>query len=116
MKSIGEEFDERSRAIPYPVIGPAPRREDFESAKVYGVALGEWEAERDEATRGRQAYSQAQSALNNEFKFALAKECGIPKDHPKLDRWFSIAWSEGHSSGYSEVANYGITLAELLVD
>jgi hypothetical protein len=58
-------------------------------------------------------YGALQTALELEFKADLFDEHGVT-GHPKAQRAFDIAWDYGHSSGYSEVANYFDDLADLL--
>jgi hypothetical protein len=58
-------------------------------------------------------YSDARNKLEAEFKADLFDEHGVT-GHPKANRAFDIAWDHGHSSGYSEVANYFDDLADLL--
>ena len=47
------------------------------------------------------------------FKDDLENEYGT-KGHPKADKLFSLAWEQGHSSGYHEVACAYDDLAGLL--
>jgi hypothetical protein len=60
-----------------------------------------------------QSYHEEQARLQDEFKHDLEVEYALTK-HPKRDLLFSLAWSIGHSSGYSEVWNYYNEMAELL--
>ena len=47
-------------------------------------------------------------------KQRMAEETGVPRTHSKFELAWDIAWSEGHSSGISEVENYFRELADLL--
>lgn len=53
------------------------------------------------------------SAEHDEFKADLLQAHGVT-GNPKADRAFSIAWEQGHSCGYSEVAIVFEDLAELI--
>jgi hypothetical protein len=48
------------------------------------------------------------------FKDLLAGEYGIKRDHPKFEKVFDLAWSYGHSSGYSEVESHFMDFVELV--
>ena len=47
------------------------------------------------------------------FKAKLAREYGVV-GNPKFEKCFELAWSHGHSSGYSEVRNYFSDFVELI--
>lgn len=111
---IAQQFTQRSRSIPYPEMPKKPERGEM-SARDYGRAIGVYEQARDEALKGRDEYRVKGAECDADFKAALAKELGLA-GHPKYDVLFRLAWEEGHASGYSEVANYADTFAELLRD
>lgn len=50
----------------------------------------------------REAWRDEEIFLRNLFKHDCEKEFGI-LGHDRADKLFEIAWSHGHSSGYSEV-------------
>ena len=52
-------------------------------------------------------------AKSDEFMKDLLAHLGLT-GHPKAEKLFSMAWNQGHASGYSEVAYYAEELAELL--
>lgn len=52
-------------------------------------------------------------AREDAFKKALAEEYGV-KGNPKFERCYSIAYSMGHSSGFSDVENYFSEIVELI--
>lgn len=62
------------------------------------------------------AYREQVTAVDKEFKAALAKEY-LP-DYPEAatNHVWNMAWDMGHASGYSEVENYYMDLAILVVD
>jgi hypothetical protein len=59
------------------------------------------------------AYHADQVRLNKQFKLDLEAEHCVT-DNPKRDRLFDLAWSQGHSSGYAEVASCYGELVELI--
>lgn len=58
--------------------------------------------------------SEDSSRLIDLFKRDLEKEHGTEKN-PKKDKLFSIAWEEGHSSGFYDVASKYSELSELIM-
>ena len=60
-----------------------------------------------------QAYDAEENRLTAQFRVDAAEECGVlgHKNEPKL---WDLAWSHGHSSGYSEVWNYYQEFSDLL--
>lgn len=61
----------------------------------------------------KERYNADLCRRHSEFKHDALEELGIT-NHPKADKLFELAWSEGHSSGYHEVWNIMITWAELI--
>lgn len=61
----------------------------------------------------REKYYKEQNALQEKFVQDLFEEFGV-KDSKKARKAYAIAYEHGHSSGYSEIYNYFIDLAELL--
>lgn len=111
---IAAEFTAKAQTIHYPEMPKKPERGEM-SASAYGRAVAKYEQAKDRARDVRLEYRAKQNECDEEFKAALAKELGLA-GHPKYDLLFRMAWEEGHSSGYSEVANYADTFAELLRD
>jgi hypothetical protein len=69
---------------------------------------------RDEASRAVQrAYQEEQRRLVEQFQRDLEAEHGVV-DNSKKEKLFDIAWSQGHSSGFSEVALHYDELVELI--
>jgi len=58
-------------------------------------------------------YRKEKDRLETEFKHDALESCGI-LGHPKADACFSLAYSYGHSAGFSEVYSYLSDLSELL--
>lgn len=50
------------------------------------------------------------------FKDLLAKEYGLPRNHPKFDKAFSLAYEHGHSSGYGDIENYFADFVGLVIE
>lgn len=61
----------------------------------------------------RNKYYQEQRELEEMFIKDLFEEFGL-KDSKKSRKAYEIAYAHGHSSGYSEIYNYFVDLAELL--
>lgn len=112
---IAEEATRRSRAVPYPEMPKAPHRDDFESGKIFGVAVGIYEDEKDRVQAIRRNWQSEQAEVEQWFKTEIAKVLGL-EGHPRFDVLFRIAWQQGHSSGFGEVASHCDALAELLRD
>lgn len=64
---------------------------------------------------GMRSYWAEEARLRAKFEDDLADELGIA-DNPKRDLLLEKAWSNGHSAGYSEVANIAVDLVELIED
>jgi len=60
-------------------------------------------------------YGNENARLGDEFIKDLEEEFGVT-GHPKAGKLYSIAYSHGHSSGYSEVYNYYSEFVELIID
>jgi len=61
----------------------------------------------------KELYDKEQRSLYDEFRKDLYEEYGVT-GHPKADKCFAIAWEEGHSSGYNDVAIYFGRIVELI--
>lgn len=113
--SIGEEFSQKYRAIPYPERPKRPVREDFPSHTAYGKAMDEWEELLVQHKAALEAHSAAERAVEEEFKQAIAKEFGL-EGHPKFEQMYAIAYEQGHSDGLDSVYWRCEVLASLLQD
>lgn len=112
---IAEEATKRSRDVPYPEMPKAPHREDYETGKLFGVAVGLYEDDKDRVQAIRRQWESKQSEVEHWFKTQIAKSLGL-ESHPRFDVLFRIAWQQSHASGYSDVAIACEELAELLRD
>lgn len=63
----------------------------------------------------RKDYKNSEQVVNDAFRFGLAKEYGLI-NHPKEQKVWELAWSEGHSSGYYSVEQYYDQFSELVRD
>lgn len=63
----------------------------------------------------RKIYNNEDARIYNEFRAEVLEENGLT-NHPKADKVMSMAWEDGHSSGYEEVANYVEKYADLVRD
>jgi hypothetical protein len=61
----------------------------------------------------RRIRRSAEQEMTDKFRKVLEEDNGL-SDHPKRDVLWRLAWDEGHSSGYAEVAIYYERFAELL--
>lgn len=88
-----------------------------EDVKKYNSS--EFVIEKDENTVAYKAevskYHIANTLLNQWFVFAIKAANGVQK-HPKADKAYSLAYEHGHSSGFSEIANYFDEFVELIKD
>jgi hypothetical protein len=62
----------------------------------------------------RRKWREEEAARVEASKDRAAESTGIPRDHPKFEVAWRIAWDLGHSSGFHEVENYFDDLSELL--
>ena len=60
------------------------------------------------------AYQEDQARLNKQFRLDLEVEHGVI-GNPKADKLFEIAWEQGHSYGFSEVALHYDQLVVLII-
>jgi hypothetical protein len=63
----------------------------------------------------REAYWADKIRLEEEFKQDALKAAGL-LGHPKADKAYSMAWADGHSSGYNDVFYYLERFADLLLN
>lgn len=61
----------------------------------------------------RQAYHNEEARINAEFMNDLFEEHGV-LENPKRVKCFELAWDQGHSSGYSEIAIYFEQFVDLI--
>lgn len=81
--------------------GPDGVQEIVEDKEAYNAAL--------------KVYRQEDQRLYAAFREEVLEENGI-LNHPKADKVFSMAWEDGHSSGYDEVACYVDKYTDLVRD
>lgn len=135
MAELDRTFKKYENEIPYPsskdftmVIGlDMNKLLRGEDAVLFRKPLTEYDPKVDlapkiEKIRDDEAYKKASDAYavgDQEryvsFKTDLFDEYGV-SDSPKRDAAFSIAWDYGHSSGFSDVASYFDSLADLIKD
>lgn len=56
-------------------------------------------------TNANDAYHTENARIRSQFARDIAFEYSL-ENHPKAAVLFELAWEEGHSSGYSEIAYY----------
>lgn len=69
---------------------------------------------RDEKVAAHGEYYESITALQAEWKLWLAAEYAGDLNQKARDAIYAKAWSDGHSSGYSEIEYHYIELAELV--
>lgn len=62
-----------------------------------------------------EAYRAEDKRLLEKFENDIYADLGI-ENNPKKEKLFSLAWSMGHSAGYSEVHGYACELVTLIED
>jgi hypothetical protein len=63
----------------------------------------------------RKQYREAMRAIEKEFEQALA-DTYLPNQNLEIQaKVWEMAWVEGHSSGYSDVENYYVQFADLVL-
>lgn len=102
--------------MPYPTKPIRPRIGSGASsadARVYAKEMDLYDAAMVVYREQKELYDKEQRSLYDEFRKDLYEEYGVT-GHPKADKCFSIAWEEGHSSGYNDVAIYFSRIVELI--
>ena len=64
----------------------------------------------------RELWGERDQIRDEAFKNLLVEEYGVPRTHPRFDKAYGLAYDYGHSSGYSEIENYFMSLVELIKD
>jgi len=85
-----------------------------ESAKDFAEKMVKYEAHQEGYTSAHDAHRKALMERESEFHDYFFECMGVTQDHPKAGKLYSLAWERGHSSGYSEVLNYGYDFVELM--
>jgi hypothetical protein len=67
----------------------------------------------DAYNAARREYGQLEGQKTAEFRDDLFDEHGVT-GNPRAQKCYDIAWSYGHSAGFSEVANYFSELVDLI--
>lgn len=103
--------------IPYPQNRPKPRYNGDGTAKSYASYaedLAAWEIWHQEYLIKEKKYDEDKNKREQWFRIWAIKEC-LPEFIPEWQKRkvFYKAWELGHSSGYHEVYNYLIGLAEI---
>lgn len=69
----------------------------------------------EEDITARANYDREEVRIYNLFKADALEEVGLT-GHPRAEKAFSYAWSQGHAHGYSEVFGHLQDIAEVLID
>ena len=70
------------------------------------------EKEKRSEQRATRAKKEAEDIEASKIK--ISQELGIPRNHPKFESAWRIAWDYGHASGLSEVELHFREISELL--
>ncbi len=112
-------YDDYKVTIPYPNKPSKPVMErvgrESQAICVYADAMEKWEKDMEDYQEALAIYREALRKLDERFKQDVLCENGLA-GHPKAEKVWDLAWEEGHSSGYSEVANRVERLTELVKD
>jgi hypothetical protein len=110
---IALKYAELDKKREYPSKPQKPQREAYPNNSEWGAALDYWELLVSRWRMEVKSYSAAGSEYVKQFKAELLQELGLDK-HPKAEKLFEMAWDDGHSNGFLEVAICAAKLAELL--
>jgi hypothetical protein len=111
---VAREAERQTNLLIYPTRPAKPKRSDFTTNQEWGKALDYWEkTEYPRFVSAKQEYDKQEKEVTAKFEESLADFCGV-LNHPKRAQIFEFAWSEGHSSGYSEVATWYDRIVELI--
>jgi hypothetical protein len=112
-------FDDYKVTTPYP---EKPRKPMIlraaltaENARKWADDLEVYEKEMEEFVVKAERWKCIENSLCCKFKQDVLEMNGL-KGHPKAEKVYSMAWSQGHSAGYTEVAYWVEKLAELVKD
>jgi hypothetical protein len=110
-------FDDYEVKIQYPERPRKPVMGDrsVQGVRAYADALEKWEHDMVSHRIKLSVFRDEQVKLDERFKQDVLRENGLV-GHPKAEKVFALAWEEGRSSGYSEVADRVERLAELVKD
>ena len=112
---IAFEYAAKYAAIKYPENLTKPVHHAGISHEAYGRLLDGYERERKTLHEVRAACNKECRKIELEFKEAIGREFGI-LENPKFEALYTIAWEQGHSSGFTEVAQWVALLAPLIED
>jgi hypothetical protein len=113
---VGATFQKKSSDVKYPRRPEQPRKEDYKSYSLWGQAMDNYKDVLVPRYNAEYAECRKQQAeIEQQFVEALGKELGIG-NHPKYPQLYRIAYEQGHSAGFTEIAIYAEQMAELLTN
>ncbi len=103
---------------PHPAALHKPKQPDYkapseEHAK-FAAAIKVFENAKSGYHQAVVAWRERLAVAETKFRDEALAEVGVPLDHPKTAKLYSLAWEHGHSHGYSEVMLHLEEFAELL--
>jgi hypothetical protein len=113
------DFTKYENKLEYPKGHSKPyleREDQYNEVKVaeYAKELKKYKDETPAYNEARAKYSNETCRLEEIFRSDALKEVGL-EGHECADRAYSYAWEQGHSCGYSEVFNYLLDIAEVIL-
>ena len=97
-----------------PVKPTLDRKGGADAADAYAKALRAYEKAMPAHREARDAHRAEDNRLREQFRADLEAEYGLT-GHPKADKLWALAWEDGHSSGFNEVALHYDRFAELVI-
>ena len=68
----------------------------------------------DEGRQMIEAYNEEENRITTEFQKDAIEAVGL-KGHPRADKAYSLAWSNGHACGFREVFSHLVDIADVLI-
>lgn len=107
-------YESLASQIPYCEFMPKPKKNDDESNASYGARLDEYLKIMAEKKIRDNENQKARNEIYSEMEKEIFKYFEVEWDDKKTQKAWSIAWENGHSSGYNDVVNYFEELVELI--
>ena len=95
----------------------APKRHDFDSHATYGAALDEYEDKISKRRTNKIEAGRKAQIVFNEIEQLIKDETGLSKLPETLcDKFWRLAWEDGHSNGYEEVYRCASEFEDIVFD
>ena len=110
---IARHFEKLTNEIEYPKYVSPPLRKNYGNNADYGVALDEYEAVKAAHKEQAKQHRVKCNEVEQQFRAAALAYLDL-SNHPKADKLYEIAYKEGHSGGFNDIAAALERMAELL--